>query len=114
MAPEPKALKNLADHVHVHSDLQKLNIEYIDIQEGYSVARHRLKDISLKTKTGAVVAAIERDGESLVNPGPNDVLLPGDALLLLGRSEQINVAKKILEERVGGGFLHGIKTACTT
>ncbi len=98
-APEPKALKNLADHVHVHSDLQKMNVEYIDVSEGCSVAGHCLKDIALKTKTGAVVAAIERDGENLVNPDSNDVLLPGDGLLLLGRPEQIDAAKKLLEER---------------
>ena len=38
----------------------------------------------------------QRDGASLVNPGPEEMLQPGDNVILLGNEAQINAARLLL------------------
>jgi K+/H+ antiporter YhaU regulatory subunit KhtT len=40
---------------------------------------------------------IERNGKSVVNPGPDEELRAGDRVLLLGSSTQLDVARRLLE-----------------
>ena len=53
----------------------------------------RLRDLPLRSQTGASVVAIERSGERLINPGPDEVLRAGDRVLLLGHTEQLPQAR---------------------
>jgi CPA2 family monovalent cation:H+ antiporter-2 len=56
----------------------------------------KLRDIPLRGQTGASIVAIERAGQRLINPGPDEVLLPGDRVLLLGTPEQLPAACDLL------------------
>ena len=40
--------------------------------------------------------AIERAGQRLINPGPDEVLRPGDRVLLLGHADQLPGARDLL------------------
>ena len=61
-------------------------------------AVHRpIRDLALRSRTGATIAAIYRGEEVLVNPDPDAELLPGDVLLLLGSTDQIRAAMLELE-----------------
>ena len=53
-------------------------------------------ELRLRSKTGASVVGIERDGSSVLNPGPDEELRPGDTMLLLGSSEQLRAAAAAL------------------
>jgi len=53
-------------------------------------------DIQLRTRSGASIVGIEREGQTIINPGPDEELLAGDQLLLLGNPAQLNAAKSAL------------------
>jgi len=64
-----------------------------------SVAAGRtIRDLQLRTRTGASIVGIERQGFHIVNPNPGVPLFPGDGLLLVGEPSQIERAKVILSE----------------
>jgi CPA2 family monovalent cation:H+ antiporter-2 len=54
--------------------------------------QRKLREIPLRQQTGASIVAIERAGQRLINPGPDEVLLSGDRVLLLGEAEQLPIA----------------------
>ena len=63
-----------------------------------SVARGKLiRDVRLRSRSGASIVGIERNGESLINPGPDEELLPDDQVLLLGNPAQLAAAESILK-----------------
>jgi CPA2 family monovalent cation:H+ antiporter-2 len=53
--------------------------------------------LALRSRTGATIVAIYREDRSIVGPGPEVVLEPGDVVLLLGNREQIAAALQLLE-----------------
>ena len=61
-------------------------------------AVHRpIRDLALRSRTGATIAAIYRGEEVIVNPDPSAELQPGDVLLLLGSTDQIRAAMAEIE-----------------
>ncbi len=58
-----------------------------------------ISELQLRTRTGASIVAIERNGTPRVSPGPDDELQPGDQLLLLGDADQIEAARRLLLQR---------------
>jgi len=52
--------------------------------------------LQLRTRTGASIVGIERNGASLINPGPDEELQSGDQVLLLGDLAQLDAAKAAL------------------
>lgn len=59
-----------------------------------------LRDLELRSKTGASVVSIYRDPESIPNPPPDTRLLPGDVLLLMGQSDQLAAAVTFLQQKI--------------
>jgi CPA2 family monovalent cation:H+ antiporter-2 len=55
-----------------------------------------LEETALSTRTGANLATILRDGQLLENPGAGTVLQAGDYLGLIGDSEQLAAAQRLL------------------
>ena len=55
-----------------------------------------IRELALRTRTGASIVARERGEDTLVNPGPDEELLPGDHVLLLGSPDQIARAREIM------------------
>jgi K+:H+ antiporter len=53
-------------------------------------------ELRLRSETGASVVGIERGGSSVLNPGPDEEIHPGDSVLLLGSGEQIRAAATLL------------------
>ena len=51
-----------------------------------------------RTLTGASIVGIERAGTNLINPGPDEEILAGDRLVLLGSPEQLRLGRRFLEE----------------
>ncbi len=49
-------------------------------------------ELRLRTQTGASIVGIQREGENIVNPGPDEELRPGDEVLLLGSEKQLQAA----------------------
>jgi CPA2 family monovalent cation:H+ antiporter-2 len=56
-----------------------------------------IRDLGLRQRTGATIAAVFRDEASIVNPEPGLEILPGDVLVLLGSADQVASALRELE-----------------
>ena len=69
--------------------LSHAQIRVVLVDSGSPVAGKLIRELELRTRTGASVVGIERNGESIVNPGPDEELRAGDKLLLLGSSDQL-------------------------
>jgi CPA2 family monovalent cation:H+ antiporter-2 len=80
--------------------LREAELETVEIPSGSAMVERKLREIPLRTQTGASIVAIERAGQRLINPGPDEVLRPGDNVLLLGQAEQLPNARILL---VGAG-----------
>ena len=55
-----------------------------------------LRSLDLRNRAGASIIAIHRAGEQILNPRPDDQLLPGDHVVLLGAPERLGSAERIL------------------
>ena len=53
-------------------------------------------EIELRKITGASIVGIEREGENVINPGPDEELKDGDRVLLLGNRDQLSAAEKMI------------------
>ena len=76
--------------------LQNADLETVLVPERSPAAGKLIREIALRTRTGASVVGIERAGQSLVNPGPDEEVLPGDKVLLLGVAGQLRAARALI------------------
>ncbi len=60
------------------------------------IARQTIRGSRLAELTGVLVAVIQRRGREIVNPKPDEVLLPGDTLVLMGEPAQIEHAEALV------------------
>lgn len=77
----------------------KANSEKIIIQPDSPVAGKAIRDLLLRTHTGANIVGIERHENNLVNPGPDERLQTGDKVLVLGTTSQLAAARFLLNGR---------------
>lgn len=77
--------------------LRDASMETIAISTGFAAVGKLIRELQLRSITGASIVAIERGGKTLVNPDPDTELLVGDTLLLLGSAEQLARARQHLE-----------------
>ena len=70
------------------------------IPEGGAAAGRSLRDLSVRSVTGATVIAIERNGERLADPGSTPLAF-GDVLLVMGEEDQIARARAMLSGDAG-------------
>jgi monovalent cation:H+ antiporter-2, CPA2 family len=70
---------------------------YVVTQDSKWVGK-RVEELGLRSKTGAMIAGIERSGFDLTNIGPKEIIYPHDHMFLMGDPEQIEAAKILLSE----------------
>jgi CPA2 family monovalent cation:H+ antiporter-2 len=74
----------------------------VRVGEGTLAAGRTLRDLDLRRRTGALVLALERGDELVMNPTPDLVLEPGDDLLAFADGEAFERLRAQLEEPVAG------------
>ena len=72
-------------------------LETIAVAPASAAAGKLIRELALRTQTGASIVGIERDGSAVINPGPDEELLVGDRVLLLGTQQQLAAARATLE-----------------
>lgn len=77
-------------------DAIELNVQSISIPDKSRMAGLSLRDMELRTRTGATVVGIRRGGDRIVNPGPDEVVAAGDQVFLLGTQGQIQAAADLI------------------
>ena len=76
--------------------LREVELEAVTLAGGSPAAGKLIRELQLRTKTGASAVAIERGGVRIINPGADEELKVGDQLLLLGHRNQLDAARVYL------------------
>ncbi|MGO9465997.1 MAG: potassium channel family protein [Isosphaeraceae bacterium] len=65
------------------------------IQSASAIAGHSLRDADIKRRTGVIVVAIKRsDGRVVFPPSSDELLSPGDSVVVLGQREHLDQFRK--------------------
>jgi CPA2 family monovalent cation:H+ antiporter-2 len=83
--------------------LREADLEAVTIASGATAAQKLIRELELRTHTGASIVGIERNGTNIINPLPDEELQPGDQVLLLGTRAQLDAAKLALAAEDAGG-----------
>ena len=81
--------------------MRDAQIATIRIGKAASVAGKLIGELRLRTNTGASIVGIQRGGESIINPGPDEELRADDEVLLLGSETHLDAARKLLSRQAG-------------
>ena len=76
-------------------------VESAVVPEGAWIAGRSVIDADLRRRTGATLVAYTRDGDTAVHPSPNDVLMAGDVISLLGNESQLAAARALIASGPG-------------
>jgi CPA2 family monovalent cation:H+ antiporter-2 len=77
--------------------ISEIDTETYLINNRSNASGRSIKDLQIRTKTGATVIAVKRGNEIIPSPGLNFVLTPGDILYLIGTKENLLKAFALLE-----------------
>ncbi|MCG3115309.1 MAG: cation:proton antiporter [Candidatus Manganitrophus sp. SA1] len=78
------------------ANLKEVELDTLSILERSSASGKLISELQLRSRTGASIIVIERNGDRIINPDPSEELRAGDKLLLLGDHRQLEEARRIL------------------
>jgi Trk K+ transport system NAD-binding subunit len=55
-----------------------------------------IRDLEIRSKTGAIIIGLWKEGKLLLNPNPDEVLSKGTTMLLMGTKKQLNSFHKLV------------------
>jgi TrkA domain protein len=90
----PRFHRKLAD---LTREIPGLNSEPIRLPSTSAYVGHTLGETHCRTLTGASIVALVRGEEIISSPGPDQVLLAGDTLIVIGTSTGVGKVRKLLE-----------------
>jgi TrkA domain protein len=76
--------------------LGEFQIEWIKVPAGSWVQGRTLAELGLRRRMGVTVIAILRESESIAGAQPDDVLLEGDMIVVVGKAGQFGAVKRLL------------------
>jgi CPA2 family monovalent cation:H+ antiporter-2 len=76
--------------------LREADLETVKIGAESPVVGKLIRELQLRSQTGASIVGIERNAANIINPGPDEELQAGDQVLLLGNRKQLAAAQKSL------------------
>lgn len=71
------------------SSLRQAEMIVVEIPESSPARGKLIRELNVRARTGASIVGLERDGETTINPSPDEEMQSGDKLLLLGDAEQL-------------------------
>lgn len=76
--------------------IEGVTLDWIEVSEESTLANRTIGDGQLRTKTGASLVAVVRDGDTEPAPGPEFVLRPGDTVVAVGTPDGLDQLRHIL------------------
>lgn len=70
------------------------------VQEGCSLALKSLSELHFRQKTGTTVIAVRRGTQTIISPGGNTILQPGDTLLYVGDDGAVESLQSLLTKNI--------------
>jgi TrkA domain protein len=81
----------------MHISLEGLVIEWYKIDSGSAAIGQTIGQLQVRKTTGAtVMAIIEKDGRTLINPGPDQTLTDDVTLVIAGERQQVQAFKRLI------------------
>lgn len=78
--------------------LNEARLETFDVGPANPCAGRLIGETAMRTRTGASIVGIGREGRRIINPGPEEEILAGDQILLLGDKAQLAAAGELLRK----------------
>ena len=82
--------KESTDFSDMKRHLPDVDITTIRVQENSAMAGKSIGEIELRRKHGVTLLAVGRNREVVSNPGADMIIRPGDLLVLIGNSADLN------------------------
>jgi monovalent cation:H+ antiporter-2, CPA2 family len=92
-------LGGVSGTIDTDSLFEEVRMEAITVPEWSAEGGRALIEVSPAHSHGVQIAGIHRQGVRILNPGPSEVLMPGDELLALGTPVQIREFRGRLAEK---------------
>lgn len=73
-----------------------LSIDWLPVADGSKFAGQALGATEMRTRTGVSAIAVLRGGQAIPAPGPEQVLLGGDTVVVVGTADGIDAASRLL------------------
>lgn len=80
----------------VQQEIEGLLIEWITVAVGSTAEATSIGDGAYRTRTGASIVAVVRDGQPIPAPGPELVLQPSDVAVAVGTAEGLAALRGLL------------------
>jgi CPA2 family monovalent cation:H+ antiporter-2 len=90
---QPPVERHPAPPAPLPAILRDAQLETVVLPAESTSAGRMIRELKLRTETGASIVGIERDGKSIINPDPDEELRVEDRVLLLGSKNQLAAAK---------------------
>jgi TrkA domain protein len=68
--------------------LKSVRIEWLQVAPGSELANKKIIDSRIRSKTGATIIGIQRGQDMIGSPDIEEMILPGDTLMVIGSREQ--------------------------
>jgi CPA2 family monovalent cation:H+ antiporter-2 len=91
-------IKSLPEKCEIITDIETET--YLINARSPAVGRS-MKDLRIRSSTGATVVAVRRDGELIPSPEPEFAIKPGDILYFIGKKENVLKAIELIESTQG-------------
>ncbi|MBN9693480.1 MAG: cation:proton antiporter [Verrucomicrobia bacterium] len=75
-----------------------LEIAEVTLPSQSDLAGRSIRELGLRPATGCSILTLDRGGFNRINPGPDELLYPGDRLLLLGPPDRLPQAERLLAQ----------------
>jgi CPA2 family monovalent cation:H+ antiporter-2 len=92
----PAADPHHPPHAPLPGILREAALEPVTLADNSWAVGKFIRELALRTTSGASIVAIERSGANVINPGPDEELKAHDQLLLLGTKDQLKQARDLL------------------
>lgn len=76
--------------------VEGLTLDWVEVAESSSLAGHTIADGQLRSRTGASLVAVIRDGTTEPAPGPDFVLQAGDVAVAVGSADALVQLRRAL------------------
>jgi TrkA domain protein len=103
-ASEARRLGNILSGAIMEADRESVEIAFSALSDlrisvhAYMVPKtmtgQTIEGLSIRAKTGATIIAISRGAQNVINPAPNFVFEPGDAMVVIGESDQLKTFER--------------------